>query len=622
MSKPGEKREFKTELKQLLHLITHSLYSNREIFLRELISNASDAINKIKFNSLDKDEILEGNKDWKIQIVPDKDKKTLTIIDNGIGMSHDDVIENLGTIAKSGTKAFLERLNQEKAQAKPELIGQFGVGFYSAFMVADKVTVRTRAAGPNAEAVKWESDGQGDYLIESTEKADRGTEITLHLKEEAEEFLDRYKLRTLVRKFSDFVEYPIVMEVEHFDEKGNKELKPETLNSQKAIWLRPKSEITLEEYQTFYQQISNDYEKPAKVIHYTAEGRTEFRVLMFIPAKKPFNFDWEEPKGLRLYIQRVLIMETCDGLLPGYLRFVRGVVDSADLPLNISRELLQHNPMLEKIQKNVVSNIFDELNSLRTNEAEVYRSFFNEFGDHLKRGIGDDRTNREKLADLLLVQSMNTPKENVITLADYVEKMPANQESIYYLIGESRSLIEHSPLLEKFRADGFDVLFLVDPIDEYAFPSLGEYKGKKLQAIDRVPASKENETHPQEENFKDLIQLLKEKITDVGDIKLSNRLKESASCLVADANAMTAHYERLMQRMGRLDGSEGKRTLEINPDHPIVQKLKTIHQQNPADPLLELFGNLLYEQAVIAEGSKIKDPAGFSKRINDLIARA
>jgi molecular chaperone HtpG len=618
MSSTVEKMEFKAELKQLLHLITHSLYSHKEIFLRELISNASDAINKIKFDSLDKEELLEGNKDWKIKLIPNKESGTLTISDNGIGMSRDTIIDNLGTIAKSGTRAFMEAARQQEGKVKPELIGQFGVGFYSAFMVADRVTVISRMPGDPKNGVKWESEGQGEYSLESVEKPTRGTDVILHLKEDSKEFIDVWQLRSLIRKFSDFIEHPIAMDIEKEDEQKNKTVEEEIINSRKAIWLRSKNEITPEEYNGFYKQISNDSEDPLRVIHYTAEGFNEFRVLMFIPAKKPFYYEWEEPKGLKLYIQRVLIMDSCEGLLPGYLRFVRGVVDSSDLPLNISREILQQNPLLEKMQKNIVRNVLENLEAVKNVDYDKYVSFFEEFGLYLKRGLGEDRNNKEKLADLMLFESTKTGKGKFTTLSDYVKSMPANQEAIYYLIGESREVIEHSPLLESYREKGQEVLLLTDPMDEFAIPSLWEYQGKKLQAVDRADAVSTPKVEG-EEQYEPLFIYLKSKIAEVSNIRLSSRLRESASCLVADTHGMTAHYERLMKRMGRSEVEEVKRVLELNGNHPVVQALKNLHAQNADDPRIEQFGRLLYEQAVIAEGSKIKDPTGFAKRLNLLM---
>jgi molecular chaperone HtpG len=617
----AEKREFKTELKQLLHIITHSLYSNKEIFLRELISNASDAINKIKFNSLQHEELLEDNKDWKIKISVNRDAGTLTISDNGIGMSRDDVVENLGTIAKSGTRAFLESLKQTSTTQQPELIGQFGVGFYSAFMVADKVTVISRPAGDPSHGVRWESDGQGEFTVESIDKPTRGTDVILHLKQEEREFLETWKLRSIVKKFSDFLEHPVVMDVEREDENKNKTTVEETLNSRKAIWLRGKSEVTQEEYTEFYKQISNDHEGPARTIHYTAEGNNEFRVLLFIPSHKPFEFQWGDVKvGPRLYIQRVLIMDHCEDLLPPYLRFVKGVVDSSDLPLNISRELLQHNPLLEKIRNNLVRSILKELENMKSSNFEEYVKFFKELGGIIKEGVGRDWNNRKQLADLLLFESINNEPGKFITLAQYVEKMPADLKEIVYLAGESRELLEHSPYLESYRAAGQDVLLMTEPIDEFVIPSLDEYDGKKLKAADRSDRDDKTEKKQEQEKFQKLFDYLKGKLSDVSDIRLSTRLKESASCLVADEGAVSAYMERLLQRMGQGANAQ-KRVLELNGEHPVVLALRGLFEKNPDDPRVEGYGRLLYDQAVIAEGSKLKDPSAFARRINELVVR-
>ncbi|HEV3146359.1 MAG TPA: molecular chaperone HtpG [Gemmataceae bacterium] len=615
--------EFKAELKQLLHLITHSLYSHPEIFLRELISNASDAINKIKFDSLANEGMLENNKDWKIKIIADKQAGTLTVSDNGVGMSREEIVENLGTIAKSGTRAFVEMLKSQQAQQRPELIGQFGVGFYSSFMVADKVTVLSRPAGDPKDGVRWESDGQGQFTVEPAEKATRGTDVTLHLKPECKDYLEPFTLRSIVRMFSDFIEHPIVMDVEKEDDNKNKTVTEETLNSRKAIWLRNKSEVTSEEYAEFYKLISHDEEPPAKVIHYTAEGAREFRVLMFIPAHKPLELEWGEPKsGLRLYVQRVLIMERCEQVLPMYLRFVRGVVDASDLPLNVSREILQQDPQLEVIRKNVVRNVLQGLEAMKTTEYEKYVKFYQGLGTVLKEGT-QDWNNREKVADLLLFESMQTSKGEYTTLAKYVESMPPEQNEIYYLIGESREEIEHSPYLESFRAKGIDVLLLTDPIDEFAIPNLGQYKGKHLRAVDRGDLEEKKEEKSEETaSFQGLLVFLKEKLPEVRDVRLSKRLTESAAVLVADVGAVTAHFERLMQRFGREAGDEaGKRVLEFNPSHAAVLAMRDLYAKNPSDPRIENYGRLLYEQAVLAEGSKLKDPAAFAKRINELLVK-
>jgi molecular chaperone HtpG len=625
---PTEKLEFKTELKQLLHIITNSLYSNKEIFLRELISNASDAINKIKFDSLSHEEKLEGNKDWKIKITPDHAAGTLTVSDNGIGMSRDLAVENLGTIAKSGTRAFLEGLKSRDAKEQPELIGQFGVGFYSAFMVADKVTVISRMAGDPRDGVKWESDGQGEFTVESIEKPTRGTDVSLHLKPDEKDFLDEYRLRQIVKKFSDFIEHPVVMDVEKTDDKKNKTVALETLNSRKAIWLRSKSDNTPEEHNSFYKQIANDFDDPAKVIQYTAEGVNEFKVLLYVPAHRPFELQWggDIKYGPRLYIQRVLIMDHCDALLPPYLRFIKGVVDCSDLPLNISREMLQHNPLLEKIKNNLVRSVLKALDEMKTDEYEKYVKFHRELGSILKEGVNRDWSNREKIADLLLFESMKTPAGEYTTLAKYVEAMPADQKAIWYLIGETREQLEHSPYLETFRARGQDVLLLTDPIDEFTLPHLGKYKDKELKAVDRdEPEPDEDEAAKktqEQEKFQKLFAHLKEKLPEVSDVRLSSRLKESAACLVAGEGGLSAHMERLMQRMGRDQGIEAsRRILELNGEHPAVLALQQLYEKDSNDPRVESYARLLFDQAVIAEGSKIKDPVAFARLINELLVK-
>jgi molecular chaperone HtpG len=616
-----EKLEFKAELKQLLHIITHSLYSHKEIFLRELISNASDAINKLKFDSLSHEELLEGDKDWKVRITVDKAANTLTVSDNGIGMSRQEAVENLGTIARSGTRAFLESLKDHQAQGHPELIGQFGVGFYSSFMVADRVTVVSRRAGlPASEGLQWSSDGQGDFTVESVEKTNRGTDVTLHLKPEEKDFLEEHQLRSIVKKFSDFLEHPVVAEVER-GEGDQKKLVEEVLNSQKAIWLRSKSEVTPEEHTEFYKQISNDWAAPARTIHYTAEGAQEFKVLVYVPAHRPMDLQWGEPKwGLRLYVQRVMIMDRCEELLPPYLRFVRGVIDSSDLPLNISRELLQQSPLLAKIRNNVVRSVLNSLDEMKKEDHDKYVVFWKELGDILKEGLSRDWDNRQKLADLVLAESVKTPAGQLISLEKYVEAMPAGQEDIWYLIGEDKDLLRQSPYLEAFRSRDWDVLLLSDAIDEWAFSALGEYKGKKLKAADRGELANQEEKPQAKEQFKPLFEYLKGKLTEVSDVRLSSRLKESAACLVADAGAMSAHMERLMERMGHEAGMV-KRVLELNGEHPAVQALLRLHAKSPEDRRLEEYGRLLYDQAVIGEGSKVKDPAALARRINQLLVK-
>jgi molecular chaperone HtpG len=616
--------QFKTELKQLLDLIIHSLYTKKEIFLRELISNAADAIDKARFESLTNPNLLEGNSDWKIKLTADESANTLTISDNGIGMSRETVVDNLGTIAKSGTRAFVENLKKSNAQDRPELIGQFGVGFYASFMVADRVTVLSRMAGDVSDGVKWESDGQGEFSIEPFEKPTRGTDVILHLREDAKEFLKPFRLREIVKQYSDFIDHPVVMDVEK-EKDGNKTTEQDTLNSRKAIWLRPKSEIKQEEYDEFYKQVARDFEPPLKTIHVAAEGAMEFKALMFIPAHRPM--DWmmgTQPKaGLDLYVKRVLIQHQCEELLPTYLRFVKGVVDSSDLPLNVSRETLQHNPVLARIKSNLVNRILKTLEETKTGEYETYLKFYEEFSQVLKEGVGQDFSNRERLADLLLFESTKTEKEKFTTLEQYIAGMKSDQTEIFYLIGESRSLIENSPYVESFKAKGQEVLLLTDPIDEYLMSHLGEFKGKKFKAADKgeAPVDSSEEEKKKAEQFKPLLEGLKAKISEVKDVRLSHRLKESAAVLVADEYAPSAHMERLMKRMGQAMETGGfKRTLELNPDHPTVQKLLSLFTADAADPKIEMYGRLLLDQAIIAEGSAISDPAAFAKRINALLA--
>ncbi|MEO6325241.1 MAG: molecular chaperone HtpG [Thermoanaerobaculia bacterium] len=608
-----ETLEFKSELRQILDIITHSLYSHQEIFLRELLSNASDAIDKARFQALTTPELLAGDSDWKIVLVADPAAGTLTISDNGIGMSRADVIENLGTIARSGTKDFLANLARQDATNRPELIGQFGVGFYSAFMVADGVTVVSRGAG-ETEAVKWRSDGQGEFTIEPAERAARGTDVILHLKEDKKEFLEAYRLKQIVKQYSDFVEHPIV-------------LGDDTLNSMKALWLRPKSEVTQEDYNGFYRQVSGDFEDPAKVIHTSVEGTLEFKELLFIPARSPFDMKFGEPKwGPRLYIRRILVMDHCEALLPPYLRFIRGVVDCADLPLNVSREMLQHNPLLDTIQKNVVKNVLKALGEMKTDEYEKYVTFYRELGSVLKEGVARDRANRDAIADLLLFESLKTERGSLTSLAQYIEKMPEDQKEIYFLTGESRTMVERAPYLEVFKEKGWDVLLLTDPIDEFVLPSLTEYKGKTLKAADRsdsLAGAEENApAKEQEEKFQPLFVKLTGALDGVKEIRLSRRLKESASCLVSDEGAMGANLERLMARAGRADEvGVSERILELNGTHPAVQGLLELYERAPEDARVVSHARLLHEEAVIAEGSRVKDPAELARLINELLVR-
>ncbi len=617
-----ETLQFKTELKQLLHLIIHSLYSHKDIFLRELISNASDAIDTARFQSLTRPEVAEGDADWKIKLVPDEKAGTLTVSDNGVGMSKDEVVENLGTIARSGTRAFLESLKRADVKDRPELIGQFGVGFYSAFMVADKVTVVSRTAGDKAQGVRWQSDGQGEFSVETVEKEKRGTDVILHLREEDKDFLKPWRLRELVKKYSDFVEHPIALDVEE-EEDGQKKTAEEVLNARKAIWLRPKAQITKDEYTEFYKHLTHDTDPPARTIHYAAEGTVEFKALLYVPSHKPFDLMWgDSRKGLQLYIQRVFILDDCETLLPLYLRFVRGVVDSPDLPLNVSREILQHSAPLEKIRSNLVNKVLNTLAEMKKDDFDAYVGVFRELGGFLKEGAAQDWSNRERLADLLLFESTKTEPGKFTTLEKYLEGMPADEKEMFYLTGEGREQLEHSPYLEAFKARGQEVLLMTEPIDEFVVESVREFKGKRLQAADKGELDKAEIAEDKKKAFQPLLDYLKEKVSEIKEARLSARLKESAACLVADEHAIGAHMERLMQRMGRgKELPESKRVLEVNPDHPAVEAVRKLLDRDANDARLETYCRLLYEQAVIAEGSKLKDPVAFARRVNELLAK-
>jgi len=619
----SETLSFKSELKQVLHLITHSLYSHKEVFLRELLSNASDAIDKARFNSLENEALLEGDTDWKIRLSVDEAAGTLTVSDNGIGMDRDAIVDHLGTIAKSGTKAFLERLKEAEDARRPELIGQFGVGFYSAFMVADKVTVVSRAAGAK-EAVRWESDGQGEFTVSPAERAGRGTDVVLHLKEDEKDFLNSWRLQRLVKQFSDFIEHPIVMAKET---KEGEEVKveDEVLNTQKALWLRSKSDVTEEEYHAFYRQISSDWEDPAKVLHIHAEGTLSFKALLYLPKKRSMELQYGDVKaGPRLYINRVLIQDPCEALLPPYLRFVKGVVDCPDLPLNVSREMLQQNPILDKIQKNLVKQIFKALEEMKAEQREAYQSFFQELGQILKEGLGRDWERREAIADLLLFDSVKTEAGKSLTLDEYIAAMPEGQTDIFHLAGEDRATLAASPCLEAFKAKGWDVLLLTDPIDPFVMPAIQEFKGKSLKAADRnTPELAESEKQKAQEaegTFKPLLDFFKGKLTTLADVRLSTRLKESASCLVSSEDAMDPRMEQLMARLGQ-GKAPSARILELNPEHEAVKAVLARYQADPTDARLEDFGRLFHEQALIAEGSRLEDPAAFLARVNALVVK-
>jgi molecular chaperone HtpG len=626
--------EFKTELKELLNLIVNSLYSHKDIFLRELISNSSDAIDKVRFDSLTNNKLLEGDSEWKIKIIADKKHSTLTVQDNGIGMSREEISEQLGTIAKSGTKAFVQSLKNMDAKDHPELIGQFGVGFYSSFMVADKVTVVSRKAGDKNKGVKWISDGKGSFSVEACEKEKHGTDVILDLKDDCKNFTEDWELREIIRKYSDYVEHPIVMDVESEEEKEDskgkkkkkKVTKEETLNSRKAIWLKKKSEVDKKEYDEFYKHISRDFEEPAHVIHYSAEGTLEFKALLYIPSKRPFDLFYPEMRsGLHLYVRRVFIMDDCKKVIPEYLRFIRGVVDSSDLPLNVSRELLQQDSQLEKIRKNLVNKVFNTLKELKEKKYNQYLDFYKQFGMVLKEGLHTDWENREKLQDFLLYESTKTKPGKYVSLKDYLNAMPKEQKEIYYIAGENRAELEKSPYLEVFRKKDYEVLFMTDPIDEWVMSNLFEYQKKRFKAVnkgdievdgDEVKKQKKDK----EKRFKDLLELIREKLDNVKEVRLSSRLTESACCLVADEHDMGAHMERLMKNMNQ-EVPSSKRILELNPNHALVEAMHKLFEKDSKSPRLVEYSELLYDQALLAEGSKIKDPLLFAKRINQFMAR-
>ena len=634
-------RKFETEVQQLLDLVIHSLYSNKDIFLRELISNASDAIDKIRFESHSNEALLEGNSDWKIKLIPDKTAGTLTIRDNGIGMSLEEVAENVGTIARSGTRAFMEAAKAKNLADNPELIGQFGVGFYSSFMVADKVVLVTRKAGDKAAGCRWESTGDGNYTIEDCEKETRGTDVILHLKEEMKEYLDEWKIRSIVKKYSDYVQYPITMDITRTEPakgadgqviEGGGDIEKtteETLNSMKAIWARPKSEITEEEYEEFYKHISHDYEKPLKTIHYSAEGTSEFKALLYIPSHRPFDMFYpDRKKGVQLYVRRVFITDSCEHLVPEYLRFIKGVVDSSDLPLNVSREILQEDVQIKRIEKSLVGKILGTLAEMKEKAADDYLKFYAEFGPVLKEGLHFDFANKEKIQELIMFESTATEPGKVVSLKEYVERMPESQKEIYFITGSGRAAVENSPHLEVFRKKGYEVLFLIDPVDEWVVQSLREYDGKKLKAVDRgdLEIDTEEEKKEKEEKrekaakeYKGVLDLIQDQLQDkVKEVRLSSRLTDSACCLVADEYGLNANMERLLKSMNQ-EVPESKRILELNPDHPLMQVLSGLYDKDKENPRLGDYCELLYDQALLTEGSPIKDPLKFTRLVAELM---
>ena len=636
-----EKKEFKTEVQQLLDLVIHSLYSNKDIFLRELISNSSDAIDKLRFNALSNKELLNEQTDFRIKLYIDNEAKTLVIEDNGIGMTKDELEANIGTIASSGTRKFMEEIKKGNSTNNPELIGQFGVGFYSAFMVADKVTMKTRPAGGN-NSWTWESSGDGSYEITEGGRDEHGTEITLSLKEDCRDYIVEFRLREIIKKYSDFVEYPILMDITReepeLDEEGNPKegaekkvtITEETLNSMKAIWMRPKNEVKKEEYNEFYKHISHDYTDPLKTVHYSAEGTLEFKALLYLPSKAPFDmFQHEGVKhGINLYVKRVFIMDNCEALVPRYLRFVKGVVESNDLPLNVSREILQEDLVIKKIEKNVTSKILSTLKDMMKKSKEDYIGFYKEFGKVIKEGVEVDPSNKDKIKDLLLFESSKSKPGEYISLKEYTNRMLPEQKNIYFLTGDSRSTIENSPHLEVFKKKDVEVLFMTEPVDEFILPGFGEYSDKSLKSIAQgdIDLGTEEEKKIAEEQkkevtgkYKNLIKKIEESLKDdVKEVRLSDRLTDSPSCLVTDEGDINPQMERIFAAMNQ-PVPEVKRILEINPDHPVIEKMNQIFETDKKDSRVTDFSELLHNQALLTEGVAVKDPVRFSKLISDLM---
>ena len=624
-----ETHSFQTEVKQLLQLMIHSLYSNREIFLRELVSNASDAIDKLRFEALANAALNENDTDLKIRVAIDTGKGTITITDNGIGMTHDEVIANIGTIAKSGTREFFSRLTGDQ-QKDANLIGQFGVGFYSAFIVSDKVELRTRAAAQSADTgVVWSSTGDGEFTLAQQEKTSRGTEVTLHLKEDAKEFLDDWRLKSIIRKYSDHIQMPIVMKKTEWDKDKQAQVEKdedETVNRASALWARVKSEITEEEYEEFYTHVSHDWEKPLAWSHARVEGRHEYTELLYLPGKAPFDlFDRETKHGVKLYVRRVFIMDDAEHLLPRYLRFVKGVIDSNDLPLNVSREILQESKDVEAIKSGCVKKVLGLLEDLAENQQEKFATFWNGFGRVFKEGLGEDFANRERLLKLIRVASTQAgeDKQNV-ALADYVSRMKHGQEKIYYVTADSFAAASNSPHLEVFKKKGIEVLMFTEPVDEWWLGQVEEFDGKKLQSVakgDLDLGAFEDEAEKKEKEkvadaLKPLVERIKAALGDkVKEVRVTHRLVDSPACLVVDENELSGNLERMLKAAGQKVGAT-KPILEINPTHAVIERLKA-----SADSEFNDWASLLFDQSVLAEGGQLENPADFVKRMNALMLK-
>jgi molecular chaperone HtpG len=620
MTAPAETRKFEAEVAQVLHLVTHSLYSHKEIFLRELISNASDACDKLRFESIAKPELMAGDSELHIDVSWDPDARTVTIRDNGVGMNRDEVVANIGTIASSGTKRFLEAMSGEQ-KADARLIGQFGVGFYSAFVVADKVTVITRRAdAPASDGVKWESDGKGEYSLEQVELAERGTSVILHLKADEDEFLKRWQLRSLITKYSDHVAFPIRMPVE---KDGMPTDEWETINAASALWTKPKSEISDEDYQSFYKSLGHDFNDALAWTHNRVEGSQSFTTLLYIPSQPPFDLMMggrDERKGLKLYIKRVFIMDATEELLPNYLRFVRGVVDADDLPLNVSREILQQNRQLERIKSACVKRVLDLIEKLAKDEPEKFAMFYKAFGNTLKEGISEDANNRERIAKLLrFASTKGDGSAQTVSFDDYIGRMPVGQDTIWFITADSYAAALGSPQLESFKAKGVEVLLMSDRIDEWMLGSLSEYSGKKLQNVAKGELPLDEADKKKQEEFakeaEPLVKKLKDLLGDrVGDVRVSARLTDSPSCLALSDYEMAPHLARLLREAGH-DMPDNKPTLEINPQHALLKRVEAETDEAKAKDL----ATLLLEQAEIAAGAQLQDPSAFVQRMNRVL---
>ena len=621
---------FQTEVKQLLQLMIHSLYSNREIFLRELVSNASDAIDKLRFMAVTNSALNESDTDLKIRVSLDKSAGTITIVDNGIGMSRDEVIANIGTIAKSGTKEFFAKLTGDQ-QKDASLIGQFGVGFYSAFIVADKVSLVTRLAGtPASDGVRWESTGDGEFTLETVEKALRGTEVTLHLKDDAKEFLDDWRLKSIIRKYSDHIQMPIVMQKTEWDKDKQEDVVKdefETINKASALWTRSKSDISEEEYEEFYKHVSHDWEKPLAWTHAKVEGRHEYTELLYLPSKAPFDmFDRDAKRGVKLYVKRVFIMDDAEHLLPRYLRFVKGVVDSNNLPLNVSREILQESKDVDAIKNGSVKKIIGLLEDLAENQKEKYATFWSAFGRVFKEGLGEDFANKEKLSKLIRFASThNADDAQTVSFADYVSRMKEGQEKIYYVTADSFAAAKNSPHLEVFKKKGIEVILFTESVDEWWLGQFEEFDGKKLASVakgdlDLGALADEAEKQAQEkvsEEFKPLVEKIKAALGDkVKEVRVTHRLTDSPACLVVDENELSGNLERMLKAAGqKVNASQP--ILEINPEHALIGKM-----QLAEGDLFTEWSQVLFDQALLAEGGQLEDPATFVKRVNKLIVGA